>query len=59
MKPGVMLFDEPASALGPEMAGGVLNVMCELAGENMTMVVVTHELAFDRKFASRVIFMAA
>ncbi len=57
MKPDVMLFDEPTSALDPEMVGEVLNVMRELAEENMTMVVVTHEMAFAKEVASRVIFM--
>lgn len=57
MKPDVMLFDEPTSALDPEMVGEVLEVMKELAEENMTMVVVTHEMGFAREVASRVIFM--
>lgn len=57
MKPDVMLFDEPTSALDPEMVGEVLQVMRELAEEKMTMVVVTHEMAFAREVASRVIFM--
>ncbi|MGN0607673.1 MAG: amino acid ABC transporter ATP-binding protein [Oscillospiraceae bacterium] len=57
MKPDVMLFDEPTSALDPEMVGEVLNVMRELAQENMTMVVVTHEMAFAKEVASRVLFM--
>lgn len=57
MKPDVMLFDEPTSALDPEMVGEVLEVMRELAEEKMTMVVVTHEMAFAREVASRVIFM--
>ena len=57
MKPDVMLFDEPTSALDPEMVGEVLAVMRELAEEKMTMVVVTHEMAFAREVASRVIFM--
>lgn len=57
MKPEVMLFDEPTSALDPEMVGEVLNVMRELAEENMTMVVVTHEMAFAKEVASRIIFM--
>ena len=57
MKPDVMLFDEPTSALDPEMVGEVLEVMRELAQEKMTMVVVTHEMAFAREVASRVIFM--
>lgn len=58
MKPDVMLFDEPTSALDPEMVNEVLEVMRELAKENMTMVVVTHEIAFAREIANRVIFMA-
>ncbi len=57
MKPDVMLFDEPTSALDPEMVGEVLEVMRELANENMTMVVVTHEMGFAKEVASRVIFM--
>lgn len=57
MKPDVMLFDEPTSALDPEMVGEVLAVMRELAEENMTMVVVTHEMAFAKEVASRVVFM--
>lgn len=57
MDPDVMLFDEPTSALDPEMVGEVLNVMKKLAQEGMTMVVVTHEMAFAREVASRVIFM--
>ncbi len=58
MKPEVMLFDEPTSALDPEMVGEVLEVMKELAGEGMTMAVVTHEMGFAREVADRVIFMA-
>ena len=58
MDPEVMLFDEPTSALDPEMVGEVLNVMKELAKEDMTMVVVTHEMGFAREVADRVIFMA-
>ena len=57
MKPDVMLFDEPTSAPDPEMVGEVLNVMRELAAEKMTMVVVTHEMAFAREVATRVMFM--
>lgn len=57
MEPDVMLFDEPTSALDPEMIGEVLDVMKELAKEGMTMVVVTHEMAFAREVASRVLFM--
>jgi polar amino acid transport system ATP-binding protein len=58
MKPDVMLFDEPTSALDPEMVGEVLQVMRDLAEEKMTMVVVTHEMAFAREVASRIVFMA-
>ncbi|MEQ5872100.1 amino acid ABC transporter ATP-binding protein [Sagittula sp. NFXS13] len=57
MKPEVMLFDEPTSALDPEMIGEVLDVMVGLAGEGMTMVVVTHEMGFARKVADRILFM--
>ncbi len=57
MDPIVMLFDEPTSALDPEMVGEVLDVMVKLANEGMTMMVVTHEMAFARKVASRVIFI--
>ena len=58
LSPEVMLFDEPTSALDPEMVGEVLEVMKQLASENMTMVVVTHEMGFAREVASRVMFMA-
>lgn len=57
MMPDVMLFDEPTSALDPEMVGEVLEVMKILAGEGMTMVVVTHEMGFAREVGTRVIFM--
>jgi polar amino acid transport system ATP-binding protein len=57
MSPKIMLFDEPTSALDPEMIGEVLDVMVGLAGEGMTMGVVTHEMGFARKVAHRVIFM--
>ena len=57
MEPDVMLFDEPTSALDPEMVGEVLSVMKELAEEGMTMVVVTHEMAFAREVATRVLFI--
>ena len=57
MEPEVMLFDEPTSALEPEMVGEVLEVMKELANEGMTMVVVTHEMGFAREVGNRVIFM--
>ena len=58
MEPEVMLFDEPTSALDPEMVGEVLDVMRELAGSGMTMVVVTHEMGFAREVGNRVLFMA-
>ena len=57
MKPDVMLFDEPTSALDPEMVGEVLDVMKELADDNMTMVVVTHEMGFAREVGDRVFFL--
>nr|WP_281721488.1 amino acid ABC transporter ATP-binding protein [Nitrosomonas nitrosa] len=57
MDPIVMLFDEPTSALDPEMVGEVLDVMVTLAKDGMTMMVVTHEMGFARKVASRVIFI--
>ena len=57
MHPRAMLFDEPTSALDPEMIGEVLNVMTELAADGMTMLIVTHEMNFARRVASRVIFM--
>ena len=59
MDPEVMLFDEPTSALDPEMVGEVLSVMKDLARRGMTMAVVTHEMAFAREVATRVIFMDA
>jgi glutamate transport system ATP-binding protein len=58
MNPKVMLFDEPTSALDPEMIKEVLDVMVDLARQNMTMVVVTHEMGFARNAANRVVFMA-
>ena len=58
MKPDILLFDEPTSALDPELTGEVLKTMRELAEDHMTMVVVTHEMAFAREAASQVIFMA-
>ena len=57
MDPEVLLFDEPTSALDPEMVGEVLNVMQDLAHEGMTMLVVTHEMAFARDVSSRVVYM--
>jgi polar amino acid transport system ATP-binding protein len=57
MRPRLMLFDEPTSALDPELVGEVLTVMKQLADDGMTMVVVTHEIAFAREVADRVVFM--
>lgn len=57
MQPEVLLFDEPTSALDPEMVGEVLNVMKELAEEGLTMIIVTHEMAFARDVSTRTIFM--
>ena len=57
MSPKIMLFDEPTSALDPELVGEVLGVMKDLVKEGMTMVVVTHEMAFAKEVADRVIFM--
>lgn len=57
MEPEVMLFDEPTSALDPEMVGEVLDLMKDLAKEGMTMVIVTHEMAFAREVGSRLLFM--
>ena len=57
MDPQIMLFDEPTSALDPEMVKEVLQLMQDLANDGMTMVVVTHEMNFAKKFASKVIFM--
>ena len=57
MNPEVLLFDEPTSALDPEMVGEVLSVMQDLAHEGMTMLVVTHEMAFARDVSERVVFM--
>ncbi len=57
MQPRIMLFDEPTSALDPEMINEVLEVMTDLAKEGMTMMVVTHEMGFARRVASRVVFM--
>ena len=57
MAPDIMLFDEPTSALDPELTGEVLKSMRRLAEERMTMIVVTHEMAFAREVANRVIFM--
>ena len=57
MNPEVLLFDEPTSALDPEMVGEVLNVMKELATTGLTMIIVTHEMAFARDVSTRTVFM--
>jgi len=57
MNPKIMLFDEPTSALDPEMVKEVLDTMTALAGEGMTMIVVTHEMGFARRVADRIVFM--
>ena len=57
MQPKLMLFDEPTSALDPELVGEVLDVMRTLAGEGMTMVVVTHEIGFAREVGDALVFM--
>ena len=57
MEPDVMLFDEPTSALDPELIGEVLSVIKDLADEKMTMVIVTHEMAFAREVSDRIVFM--
>lgn len=57
MNPDIMLFDEPTSALDPELVGEVLNVIKDLARDNMTMLIVTHEMAFAREVSDRVVFM--
>jgi glutamine transport system ATP-binding protein len=57
MEPRLMLFDEPTSALDPEMIGEVLDVMRELAGDGMTMIVVSHEMGFAREVADRVVYV--
>jgi polar amino acid transport system ATP-binding protein len=59
MKPKLMLFDEPTSALDPELVGEVLDVMKQLAGGGMTMIVVTHEMGFAREVADQLVFMDA
>jgi polar amino acid transport system ATP-binding protein len=59
MEPKLMLFDEPTSALDPELVGEVLEAMKQLAGEGMTMIVVTHEMGFAREVADNVVFMDA
>ncbi|MDR2605742.1 MAG: amino acid ABC transporter ATP-binding protein [Oscillospiraceae bacterium] len=58
MNPTIMLFDEPTSALDPELVGEVLGVMRKLASDGMTMLIVTHEIAFAREVAKKIIFMS-
>ena len=58
MNPSIMLFDEPTSALDPELTREVLRTIQQLAEEHMTMIIVTHEMAFARQVADRIIFMA-
>ena len=58
MEPEILLFDEPTSALDPQMVGEVLEVMRDLAHDGLTMIIVTHEMAFARDVSKRVIFMA-
>lgn len=57
LNPRILFFDEPTSALDPELTGEILRVMKDLAKENWTMVIVTHEMAFAKEVADRVIFM--
>ena len=59
MEPDLMLFDEPTSALDPETTGEVLSVMKDLSSQDMTMIIVTHEMSFAREVADRIIFMDA
>lgn len=58
MEPDILLFDEPTSALDPQMVGEVLDVMAQLAKEGLTMLIVTHEMAFAKEISSKVVFMA-
>ena len=57
MNPDIMLFDEPTSALDPELTGEVLKTIQQLADENMTMAIVTHEMAFAKSVSDKVLFM--
>lgn len=57
MKPEIMLFDEPTSALDPELTGEVLRTIQQLADENMTMAIVTHEMAFAKSVSDKILFM--
>jgi putative lysine transport system ATP-binding protein len=59
MEPEILLFDEPTSALDPQMVGEVLAVMRQLAREGLTMIIVTHEMAFARDVANHVVYMQA
>jgi ABC-type polar amino acid transport system ATPase subunit len=59
MEPKILLFDEPTSALDPEMVGEVLNVIRKLAGQGVTMIIVTHEMGFARQVSDRIVFMDA
>ena len=58
MEPEVLLFDEPTSALDPQMVGEVLDVMQQLAKEGLTMIIVTHEMAFARDVSNHVVYMS-
>ena len=58
MKPDVILFDEPTSALDPQMVGEVLDVIKAIAAEGLTMIIVTHEMAFARDVSNHVVFMS-
>lgn len=58
MEPRIMVFDEPTSALDPELVGEVLEVIAELAGSGMTMMIITHEMSFAKEVSDRVVFMA-
>ena len=58
MNPDIMLFDEPTSALDPELTGEVLRTIKQLADESMTMIIVTHEMAFAKEVSDRILFMA-
>ncbi|MGE1062300.1 amino acid ABC transporter ATP-binding protein [Megasphaera paucivorans] len=58
MNPDIMLFDEPTSALDPELTGEVLRTIKQLADDNMTMIIVTHEMAFAKEVSKRILFMA-
>ena len=57
MNPDILFFDEPTSALDPELTGEILKVIQELASEHITMVIVTHEMAFAKAISDRILFM--